>query len=365
MKILHVLYSGLGGHGNVFFSLVHADKSGEFIHEALFVGVEEMREEYKERCTKENISFTYIKKQPGFDLTFYKKIIKAIKSAEPAVIFLHGSSQVVWAKIAIAFKKPSCHIIVRETQANHLKTKQDWFWLTAALVLAKKIVFLTPEYHIEIKKKLSWFYSKKKVAVIANGLDLDEYKPKYKASENMVVIGMQSRIVKIKDHITLLHAFANLLKNTTLKGEKLFLKIAGDGDCRVGLEQLSKTLGIDQQVEFTGMLTEQQLIEFLSGLDIYVHASFGETMSTAIMQAMACGKPIVASDVAGINNMIQDNINGLLSPLKDEIKLASILELLINDSSLQEKLGTNALSYARHNFSNQVMFENYRKAFLE
>lgn len=55
MKILHVLYSGLGGHGNVFFSMVDADRNGEFSFEALFNGVEEVKAEYIERCTSKNI----------------------------------------------------------------------------------------------------------------------------------------------------------------------------------------------------------------------------------------------------------------------------------------------------------------------
>ena len=52
MKVLHILYSGLGGHGNVFFSLTDADIQNRFTFEALFNGIENMREEYVERCNK-------------------------------------------------------------------------------------------------------------------------------------------------------------------------------------------------------------------------------------------------------------------------------------------------------------------------
>ncbi|GAB2829525.1 glycosyltransferase family 4 protein [Ferruginibacter profundus] len=362
-KILHVLYSGLGGHGNVFFSLVNADKQREFVHEALFNGVEEMREEYKERCRHNNIRFDFVKKKPGLDLRFYKNLVATIKKAEPDIVFLHGSTQVLWAKLALLPGKKKCRLIVRETQANSLKTKQDWFWLSAALLLADKIVFLSAAYDLEIKKKLSLLYSAKKATVIPNGIDLSEYQPKQKEHSSQLVIGMQSRIVKIKDHVTLLHAFAGLLKDVPASDKKIFLKIAGDGECRQSLEQLAGQLGISAAVEFTGMLTEQQLIQFLTGLDIYVHASFGETMSTAIMQAMACGLPIIASDVPGINNMISNKVTGLLVPVQDVQQMTAALKLYLQNEKYRAGLAENAYKFAERHYSNQKMFAAYKAVF--
>ena len=91
MKIQHILYSGLGGHGSVFFSMVNADPEHFFEYEALFNGIEEIREEYIELCNKENIPFTFIKKQPGKHVSFYCRLFYAIRRAKPDVIFLHGS----------------------------------------------------------------------------------------------------------------------------------------------------------------------------------------------------------------------------------------------------------------------------------
>ena len=87
MKILHLLYSGLGGHGNVFFSLLLADKKKEFNYEAVFNGVEDIRQEYVERCKEMHIPYAFIKKQPGKHFSFYYKLFKAIKKVKPEVIF--------------------------------------------------------------------------------------------------------------------------------------------------------------------------------------------------------------------------------------------------------------------------------------
>jgi L-malate glycosyltransferase len=363
MKVLHLLYSGLGGHGNVFFSMVEADKAHIFITEALFNGIEEVRDEYTNRCEADNISWKFVKKKSGLDLSFYKQLIKAIKASKADIVFLHGSTQVIWARMAVLFSKKRSCIIVRETQANHLKTKQDWLWLSVAMLLSRKIVFLSEAYRSEIKKKLFFLYRKSKVTVIPNGINLQQFKRVSGDTNIPIIIGMQSRIVPIKDHATLLKAFAAIITDPVFEQQKIILRIAGDGEYRAAMEVLVKELGIDDKVFFLGMITETDLVDFLQRVDIYVHASFGETMSTAIMQAMACAKPIIASDVPGINNMIINGQTGILVPVKNVNALKEKISLLLSDKALAERIADNGYQYAKENFSNETMFANYTKLF--
>ena len=366
MKILHVLYSGLGGHGNVFFSLVKGDVNKEMEYEALFYGIENVREEYLEQCAKNKIKFYTAKKKPGLDISYYKQILHHIKSSDADIIFLHGSAYILPAKIAGYFSKKKYKIIVRETQANHLKTKVQWLTLGVAMQLADKIVCLTTGFNEQVKKKIGLLYQHKKVTVIPNGIDLALYKPTEKNKNNTVFnIGMQSRIVNIKDHITLLKAFAIVKKQEDKSGKKLTLKIAGDGELKNELVNLSKELKINNDVIFTGMLNEEDLITFLQSLDMYIHASLGETMSTAIMQAMACGLPVIASDVSGINNMLAADVTGILVPAKNEFLLADAIINCISNPTLLQSLSQKAYAYAVTNFSNQAMFQAYyNKVFM-
>jgi glycosyltransferase involved in cell wall biosynthesis len=362
MKILHVLYSGLGGHGNVFFSMVKGDVNKEMEYEALFYGIEDARQEYLDECKKNGIAFFTAKKKQGLDIGYYKKIVASIRASNPDIVFLHGSAYILPAKIAGYLSKKKYTIIVRETQANHLKTNMQWITLAVAMQLADKIVCLTNEFNAQIRKKISLLYHKKKVVIIPNGIDLSTYKPTEKNIANSVLtIGMQSRIVSIKDHITLLKAFSILKKSEKEASQKLTLKIAGDGELKNELINITEQLGISGDVVFTGMLNEEQLTAFLGSLDIYVHASLGETMSTAIMQAMACGLPIIASDVSGINNMITDKADGILVQAKNEQLLATALSTLINDPQLRKSLGQKAFTNAVNNYSNQTMFRSYRR----
>jgi glycosyltransferase involved in cell wall biosynthesis len=364
MKILHLLYSGLGGHGNVFFSIVKADAKKEFEHIALFNGIENMREEYKERCQNSGIGWKFVKKKPGLDIRFYYRLIKVIRAKKPDILFLHGSTQIVWAWIATCFTGYKCRIIVRETQANHLKSKQDWFWLSLAMLLANKVVFLSDEYRADIHNKLKWLYRKRRITVIPNGIDLDRFIPVQRTGMGSFMVGMQARIVPIKDHVTLLHAFATVRRLASSGNINMRLVIAGDGECRADLEDLCVKLRISNHVEFLGMISESEIVHFLQGLDIYVHASFGETMSTAIMQAMACGLPVIASDVPGISNMIQDGKTGILVPVKNAEALEASLSGLIGSSRQREELGANARAYACQYFSQEKMFLSYKELFI-
>lgn len=363
MKILHILYSGLGGHGNVFFSMCDADKDREFTYLALFFGVENVNQEYINKAINKNISWDFVEKKRGTDIKAIKRIADIIINSRCDIIFLHSSAYILPAIIANLRSSVRRKIIVRETQANNLKSKKEWFWLSMGLLFAKKIVFLSEEYRQEVAKKLGLIYNKKKVTVIPNGIDLAIYYPQVNTNTKEFIIGMQSRLVKIKDHITLLKAFALIKKSKIGLTQTLKLKIAGEGETELQLKRLAVDLNIQDYVEFTGNLIEKDLVKFLQSLHLYVHASFGETMSTAIMQAMACGLPIIASDVKGINNMIIPNKTGILVPVNNEELLADATKITIENYPVARELGVNANLFAKENYSNTSMFKKYKKLF--
>jgi glycosyltransferase involved in cell wall biosynthesis len=364
MKILHVLYSGLGGHGNVFFSMVDANESRQYSFEALFNGTENVKEEYIKRCDEKGVSWYYVKKRPGLDIGYYYKLYCTIKKCRPHVIFLHGGAAALPAKLAGLTCTGIKKIIVRETQANHLKTRVDWLYLATAMLVADKMVYLSTDYREQVKAKWSWLYNEKKVAVIPNGINLDTFKKASTREDTPVFfLGMQSRLISIKDHLTLLNAFAVLLKKEL--PVKLHLLIAGEGEFKEVLVKHAASLNISDRLTFTGMLEEKELVHFLHKLDIYIHASLGETMSTAIMQAMACAKPIIASDVPGINNMISNNQTGLLVPSKNAAALSDAVLQLINNNQLAELLARNAYTFASENYSNKKMLQRYNEIFLD
>ena len=364
MKALHILYSGLGGHGNVFFSMVDGDVEKQNQYEAIFFGVEDVRDGYKDKANKRNIPWHFVKKNAGFDFKAYGQIKKIILQSLPDIVFLHSSAYIFPAKYAAIKSSKKLMIVVRETQPNHLKTKLEWVGLSFSLLFANKVVFLSNEYRDYIKKTLGLLFSDKRTAVIPNGIDLNIYKPITRQEKDFIKIGMQSRLSETKDHKTLVDAFALMLKTQQFQ-RPVKLYLAGDGSCRATLEDQVKALNLSNAVVFTGMLEETELPGFINSLDIYVHATLGETMSTAIMQVMACRLPIIASDVLGVNNMIKHNETGLLVPAKNvEILSVAMAELILNNKKANE-LADNAFIFATENYSNQKMLKSYNEIFIQ
>lgn len=361
IKVVHVLYSGLGGHGSVFFSLVRADKERKVDTKAAFVGIEDLNPDYATLCEKFEVPFTAIRKRPGLDFGVYKKLYGAFRQFKPDVIVLHGSAFIFVAALYRFFSKKTS-IIVRETQAHHLKAGREWFWLKWSVKLANRMIYLTRESLQGVIEKFPGLPVEKKAVIIPNGIDTDVYAPKtIQPGKAQIVIGMQSRLQKIKDIPTLLRAFHMLTRK--LPNAPLKLRIAGDGPTMQELKALTGELGLNEQVEFCGMLPEGELRQFMGSLDIYVHSTFGETMSNSIMQAMACGLPIVASDVWGVNNMLKHDVNAILVAPENPGQMADVLERLVQDKALASSLGSAARDTALNEYSNYRLFAQYQQVY--
>lgn len=361
LKVVHVLYSGLGGHGSVFFSLVRADKERSVQTSAVFCGIEEVNPDYVALCKQLDVPNVSIRKKPGLDLATYARLYKTLKKAKPDIVVLHGSAFIPVAALYRFFRK-KMHVIVRETQAHHLKTGREWYWLKLSVKLANRMIFLTEESLDGVDKKFPQLRVREKAVIIPNGIDTDLYKPQQTYRTNgELVIGMQSRLQKIKDHPSLLRAFHIVL--TKQPEKKLKLRIAGDGTTMHELKELAALLGISEKVEFCGMLPETELKQFMDSLDIYVHATMGETMSNSIMQAMACGLPIVASNVWGVNNMLTDQTNALLVPVENPEAMAEAIGRLMNDQQMAGSLGAEARKTAEKEYSNYRLFQQYSKLY--
>lgn len=350
--IIHVLYSGVGGHGNVLMNLIKADKNKEFVYKVLFFGIEPIRGAYIDFCNSQNIEYQYCRKREGVDLWFFIKIFLAIKKVNPEVVFLHGSYNILpaWFYKLIS----GSQILIRETQANNLKSKVDFFTLKIALKLSDEIVFLTDEFKSEICKKFDVNRNRNNLHVIPNGLNLAVFDSKRDYQKQPVVLSMVSRIVPIKDHTTLLRAMCMVNK----KHPNIMLKIAGSGISVADLKIEIEELALDN-VELVGELNEQQIVELLNESDLYVHPTFGETMSTSLMQAMSAGLPIVSSNVPGVVNMISNHKTGILVPTKEPEILAKSINDLIESKSTRKKYGEEAKKHAEQNFSADKMFEGY------
>jgi glycosyltransferase involved in cell wall biosynthesis len=263
------------------------------------------------------------------------------------------------APVALAYERLSnSAVLYVDHQSNALKNPRQWLMTVMASLLGRRLVLLTDVFSEELRSKLGPFFREEKVSIINNGIDVELYSPGDRPRRGPeATITMQSRFNDTKDHVTLVRAFAKLVN---LRPDcRLKLVLAGDGVTRRSVQDLVEELSLCSLVEMPGMLNEQELVDCLRNTDIYVHSSLGETMSTAVMQAMSTGLAVIGTDVSGISNMVEPNVTGALFPAGDVDCLAEILETWLDSPESYRTMGMSAREVAVERFSHISMFERY------
>jgi glycosyltransferase involved in cell wall biosynthesis len=204
-----------------------------------------------------------------------------------------------------------------------------------------------------------------KIETIYNGVDCERYSPlpnvedlsdKSNAQAHRKVrIGVVASLNEHKGHEYLIEALANMVKEYP-NLECFFL---GDGKLKTKLQSQARNLGIDQNIVFNGYQTN--VLRYLRDADIFVLPSVHEGMSNALLEAMACRLPIVATDVGGNREVVSDGVSGYLVPPRDPRALAEKILPLVRDNKLRERFGNAGRKIAEADFSLKVMAKNYQE----
>ena len=352
-KVLQVLYSGLGGHGSVVTSLIMADKKRAWEHDLLFFGVEDLLPAYSLFAEQQQVPYTFIKKQAGSIRDGWGKVKAYLMRSAPDVVILHSPVLVIpaWQYCRKHKKK----LIVVEHTPHEVKSKPETAGSFLSLLVADKIVCLSEEYRQGLRKQFPFLPVIRKSVVIPNGIDLESYRPVEKSDSPVIHAGMIGRFSHQKNQALIVQAAAQLVAEG---GPAIHYHFAGTGENLSEVQALVKKMGLDTQVHFHGLLDEQGIKDLLVRLDIYIHASFAETMCTSVMQAMACGLPVLASNIPGINNITIAGDNALLFANNDIqdflLKLTSLSE-----KPVREQMGVAAREYAKIHFSAIETFREY------
>lgn len=359
-KIVQILYSGLGGHGSVAFSIIEADQKTEFDHKLIFFGVEELNKTYEERCRRDNIDYSVVVKSRGKTLAEWKKVYQQLKKWKPDIIILHSTTLIF--PLALYRKIYRCKLLFVEHTPNELKQANEKISSVFGMFFADQVALLTELYKQDLRKKLGKAFLKSKVVVIPNGIDTDKFSPAKKQVKDAVRrIGMIGRFRETKDQRGLIEAFREIVNSSKILTIELHL--AGDGTTLASLKDLVRSYNLEQSILFYGNINEDEVVCFLQNMDIYVHATKGETMSTSIMQAMSTGLPVIATNVSGVSNMIDNGVTGVLYDPDDKRDLVNKMQMVLNDGQLSEQLGYQARLYATKEYSLASMFNKYKKCF--
>jgi glycosyltransferase involved in cell wall biosynthesis len=181
------------------------------------------------------------------------------------------------------------------------------------------------------------------IEIVQNCVDHHRHRPDPSQRSALPTIAYFGRLKKYKSVDHLLRAFA-LMKNTL---PDVRLLVIGEGDYRPVLEELSRDLGIAGHVRFTGFVDEATKVSLLQESWFLVNTSFKEGWGLTVIEANACGTPVIGSNVPGLRDAINDGVTGLLYEYGNVQELAEKMRILLEDRPLRERLTQAAIAWAR------------------
>lgn len=302
-----------------------------------------------------------------FSLKCALALLKLLKERKIEIVLTHRYKLLRYLWFC-KFFNPQLKIIFHIVIAEAIKGWHQEFWFRRFKKFIDKILVNSIALKEELVKKglaqsmeVEIFYSGVELKEFALDLDKGEARRRFNLEEAGFIFGMVAQFRKEKDQKGVIKAL-KLLKE---KGHKVKLVLAGDGPKLEEAKKLAEELKVKEDVLFLGRVNPKEIPFLLKALDVFVYATYREGMPMAVLEAMAAGLPVIATDAEGLSDIFQETKKfGYLVPKGNFEKLAEAMEKIINLSEEERSLwGERAKTVIEKCFSSQILKENTIKLF--
>lgn len=312
---------------------------------------------------------------PLQDLIVLVQLARFIKKNRYHIVHTHSTKAGVIGRIAAWLV--GTPIIVHHNHANPYHRYQNWLKRTSYKKIEKfaglfcdKIVSVTYTIVDEmVRDKLA---PKEKFVVIRSGFDVDKFryyissendeiKKQFGFTDDDVIIGKIARLSFIKGHIYLLKAFKKV--SSKVPNAKLFL--IGNGENKKTLEKYIDEHKLQNKVIFAGLINPEEMPRIISIIDVVVHTALLEGLPRVFTQSMLMGKPVIAFNLDGAHEVIEDGKNGYLVEPKNIDLLTEKICDLAGNLNKAKTFGEYAKNNIKDDFSVEAMVENNHKLYQE
>jgi len=365
IKVLFIVNSLAGGGAERVLSYILNNLDRNKFEISLITFLSE-----KDYNISEDIEYYSFDKKTYFDLVnIIFKLSKIFRSDKYNLVvsFLTYTNIFVTISWLLSGKKIPLIISERSNPKNNLKNQKFSSLKMKLVSLLYPLPTITVAVSKGVKENLANEFNIpiSKIQVIYNPLDfkkIDELKKEIELPEifdNNIIISC-GRLTKEKNYPLLIKAFNVIIK----KGINAILVILGKGKEKKNLEKLVNQLKLKDKVFFLGFQTNPY--KFMNNATIFVLSSSWEGFPNVLLEAMACGVPVISTDCAsGPNEIIQNGRNGFLVPVDDEKKLAKAMEKLLNDIKLREKFSSEGRRFVESKFKMEKIIKKWEDLFLE
>lgn len=364
MKILHLISSeGFYGAENVVAALAgDLQQSGHSTCIGVFENTHASPNSVAAQFESRGLQVVRIPCRGRLDLKTVPRIREIIKAQEADLVHSHGYKSDIYAWLAAR----RMHVPLLAT--SHLWTRQTaairFYEFLDGLVLRRFHAVTAVSGRIAEQLRQAGV-SPGKITVIDNGIDLRPFqsadpslRTELRAGERPL-IGTVGRLTTQKGIEYFLATARQLLDEFP----DLLFVIVGDGPDREKLMQMAKDLKMAKSVAFTG--ARKDMPGVYASLDVFVLASVAEGMPMALLEAMASGRPVVATAVGAVPEIVASGKTGMLVQPKDAAGLANAIATLVRGPALRDRVARSGQTAVRERFSSQVMTQRYCQLYAD
>ncbi|WP_144213720.1 glycosyltransferase [Shewanella donghaensis] len=247
------------------------------------------------------------------------------------------------------------------------KRSKFHFWVLKKILSSANAIFSTSEC---MKQELIKHSFAPNVPVFKTpfGVDVDLFSPnanalKNRSASDKVIVGTVKSLKAVYGIDVLIEAFSMLVKkDPVLKAE---LQIYGEGIELESLQQLAEMHGVADKVIFGGFIDNKKVPEVLNKFDVYAALSRSESFGVAVLEASACGVPVVVSDAEGFLEVVSDGVTGLIVPKNDPVAAHKALESLIVNPKARYELGEEGRKSVKLSFSETACIDIMMSAYKQ
>lgn len=296
-----------------------------------------------------SVNLIVLPKRSWFGFHLYKDIHNALKKLQPDLVHVHLFTAELWGTLAAR----SLGIPVLYTEHN---TNDDFNVVRLGI---KRLVLRYVKYAVACSEAVERYMRKKlhitaPISVVKNGINVERFGGVRGQSElfSCVVVG---RLMPQKGHEVLLKALSNL------RQYPWSLTVVGDGDLKNSLQEQARTLEITDRITWLGF--QDDVAEILANQRFLIAPSLWEGLGVAVMEGMASGKVVIASDIGGLKELVSDGKTGYLVAPGSVSALVREIKFCFDNPEKCDQVALAAKEYAVEQFSVGAMVTAYEQLY--
>jgi sugar transferase (PEP-CTERM/EpsH1 system associated) len=367
--IVHVIHRfGLGGTEHGMVNLMNHMPHAAYRHAVL--ALTEVDDAYRLRLRHDDIEVIALAKPPGHGYKVYGRLYRLFRRLRPAIVHTRNLG-------ALEAQLPAwlAGVPVR-IHGEHGWDMSDPGGASRAMRWVRRFYRPFVTQYVAVSRDLAHYLSAlgipdARIAQIYNGVDTQRFRPAGKGRERIAgcpfgaagewLVGTVGRMQPIKDQVTLARAFIRAVEQAPRQRERMRLVLVGDGPLYAEVRELLERAGLAALAWLAG--TRADIPEILRGLDCFVLPSRAEGVSNTILEAMATGLPVIATDVGGNGELVETAVTGTLVPAGDHDAMARAVLAYACDPAAARATGLAGRQRAERQFSLEAMVKRHRELY--